>query len=450
MKNSNEQCLKSVDKAELIGKDRFNETYARECNLSVNYGKQLLNIHLDKKVDILSKKLTAKPLTSEDVFDKLANDSIYSESLAEMIQKSKKILLILPDITRKSGAELLLDKLTQMFETANKEFSIIFATGTHRAMTDDEKKSILTPEIYNKYKDLILDHDAEDLESHTFFGKTRRNTPIFINKAYKAHDLIVTLAAVSYHYFAGFGGGRKMLIPGIAAKKTAIANHKLVLDSYNKRKDPAAVTGNLKANPVHDDIVEMIMIARAHCSYYAINTLLDDNGKIVDAIGGDLFMGHAKATERLKELTCITLNQKYDTVIVSCGGYPKDINMVQAQKSLDRATLAVKEGGKIIFIAENKDGYGNTHFKEFFDHPNSTEMFKSLLKDYQINRQTAYNLKNNLEKFEVYLYSEIEESDTKRMGFKQIKNVEEINSILADDDNTAFIPFAYNAFFEVS
>jgi nickel-dependent lactate racemase len=431
MKNSNEQCLKSAD------------------NIQIKYGKKSIELNLNKSVDILSKEISLKPLTINQIFEKLENNSIYSESITQMIKKSKNILIILPDITRKSGAELILPKLIEIIEKSNKNFSFIFATGTHRQMTEDEKKHILSKEIFEKYSKKILPHDPDDIENHNFYGKTKRNTPILINKAYKAHDLIIPIASVSYHYFAGFGGGRKMIVPGIAARKTAIFNHKLVLDEYHKCKHSQAVTGNLKFNPVHDDIVEMVMIARAHCNYYAVNTILNDNSEIIDVIGGDLFMSHIKATEILKEITSICLDKKYDSTIVSTGGFPKDINMVQAQKSLDRATLATKEGGDIIFFAECIDGYGNNYFKDFFELKSAQEMFNSLMNDYQINRQTAYNLKNNLEKFNVYLYSNFDDSDVKRMGFIPLANLENVHNLI-ENGNTAFIPNAYNAFFEIN
>ncbi len=416
--------------------------------MELKYGKSTVNLNLTTKFDILHKETDKKVLSVKEIFDIFENNSIYSDSLNNMIKTAKRILIILPDVTRKSGAEYILNTLMKTIENSEKDFSFIFATGTHRQMTEGEKKSVLTEEIYNKYSNKILTHNPDDIENHIFYGKTKRNTLILINKAYKEHDLIIPIASVSYHYFAGFGGGRKMIVPGIASRKTALMNHKLVLNGYKKIRDENAVTGNLKFNPVHDDIVEAVMIARIHCNFYAINTILNDKGQIIDATGGDLFLSHIEATNKLKEYTSIKLKQKYDAVVVSCGGYPKDINMVQAQKSLDRATFAVKEGGKIIFIAECQDGYGNKYFEDFFDIKTSKEMFKIIFDDYQINRQTAYNLKNNLEKFEVYLYSSFDEKDCKRMGFKPLKSFSEISEILSNEDKIGVIPHAPNVFFE--
>ena len=415
--------------------------------MELKYGKSVLN--LDVNYILLHKEINKKPLSADEIFNVFENNSIYSNSLTEMINNSKRILIILPDITRKSGAEYLLDRLMKLIEDAGKDFSFIFATGTHRFMTEDEKKSVLTENIYNKYSNKIITHDPDNIENHIFYGKTKRNTLIMINKAYREHDLIIPIASVSYHYFAGFGGGRKMIIPGIAARKTALMNHKLVLNGYTKTRDDKAVTGNLKYNPVHDDIVEAVMIARVHCDFYAINTILNDDGKIIDVTGGDLFLSHIEATGKLRNYTSLKLESKYDALIVSCGGYPKDINMVQAQKSLDRATFAIKEGGKIIFFAECADGYGNKYFEDFFDIKTSKEMFNIIFDDYQINRQTAYNLKTHLENYEVYLYSSFSEEDCNRMGFKYLKDISAVSEILKNEKNVGVIPFAANVFFEI-
>lgn len=412
----------------------------------IRYGKTTISINLER-VDTLSIDKDIEPLSLDNIIQILNNEPIMMEGIEEVIEHSNRSLIILPDITRKSGAELFLPYLFNIFEQYNKEFNIIFAIGTHRKLTEDEKKLILTEEIYNRYHDRIIDHNPDDLDNHFYFGKTRNNTPILINNAYTKADTIIPIGSVSYHYFAGFGGGRKLIIPGIASRKTALHNHKLVLDETNRCKNSYATTANLKNNPVHNDIVEAVMIARRGKTFFSINTILNDDNKIIDLVCGDLFTAHIEACERLKKYTTIEVEQKYDNIIVSAGGFPKDINMVQAQKSLDRITNIVKDGGNIFFFAECIDEYGNDYFRDFFDIPTSTEMFDILLKDYQINRQTAYNLKSITEKFNCYLFSNFSEIDTKRMGFIKLYNPEEIIKIIGDS-TVAYVPISYNYFFD--
>ncbi len=415
--------------------------------MEIKYGKDKIELNL-AKVDILSIDKDIEPLSLDSIIQILNNDPIMMEGIEEVIEHSHRSLIILPDITRKSGSEVFLPYLFNIFEQYNKEFNIIFAIGTHRNLTTEEKKQILTEEIYNKYADKIIDHDPDDLDNHFYFGKTRNNTPILINNAYTKADTIIPIGSVSYHYFAGFGGGRKLIIPGIAARKTALHNHKLVLDEENRCKNIYATTGNLKNNPVHSDLVEAVMIARRGKTFFSINTILNDENKIIDLVCGDLFTAHIEACERLKRYTTIEVEHKYDNLIVSAGGFPKDINMVQAQKSIDRITNIVKDGGNIFFFAECIDGYGNTYFKDFFDIPTAKEMFDTLLKDYQINRQTAYNLKSITERFNCYLFSNFSKEDTERMGFKKINTPDEIIKFL-ENSTVAFVPMSYNYFFDI-
>lgn len=397
--------------------------------------------------DVLDVKITLKPLSAKEILNKINNQPYSSESLEEMVQQAGKILFILPDITRKSGAEYFIHDLIDIVKTYKKPFSVIFAIGTHRQLTEKEKKEILTDEIYDKYADRIIDHDPDDMDNMIYYGKTKHNTPVLLNKGYYTHDTIIPVASVSYHYFAGFGGGRKMLLPGIASRKSALINHKLALDERLRKRHPYAVTGNLKGNPVHDDIVQAVMIARAGKNFFAINTLLNDEGKVVDVEGGDLFLSHIKSCERLKQLTQINTEKRYDAVICSCGGFPKDINMIQAQKSLDRVAPIVKKGGKIIFFAECKDGYGNDTFKRFFDYKSSEDMVDVLFKQYQINRQTAFNLRKITEEYKCYLYSGISEEDAEKMGFQKISGLKDVDDIVKDCGEIAYVPNASQVLF---
>jgi nickel-dependent lactate racemase len=424
MKDTNEQCQKSADNFEIL------------------YGKEKVNLQLD--ADLIDIKSDRPPLSEEEIFRNLEEDAIYSYSLNETITDAEKILIILPDTTRKSGAEQVLPKMIEEIERQGKEFHFIIAIGTHRKHTAEEDKKVLTPEIYEKHSDKIIVHDCEDYDAHDFYGITKKKTTVLINKAYREHDTIITIGSVSYHYFAGYGGGRKLIVPGIASKKTIMANHKLALDPVLKSRHEKSTTGNLKHNPVHDDLVECIMIARSAHTFFAVNTIINNEGKICALTCGDLFMSHIKAAELLDEFSEVKPDKKYDLLILSAGGYPKDINMVQAQKSLDRIVPLLDDNAKVIFFAQCPDGYGNSYFKEFFDKESASEMLDDLIIEYQINRQTAYNLKTRLEAFDVYLKSDFDEKDASRMGFKVLKDKEQVYELAEKADNIAVVPFAYN------
>lgn len=428
MTDTNGQCQRSAD------------------NIQIAYGKEVIDLKLPKPADVIDVVFDKAPLTDEKLTDILENRAIYSYGQTEIVEDANKILIVLPDSTRKSGAERILPGLMAKIEELGKEFHFIVAVGTHRPPSEDELKAILTPDIYEKHADKLIKHNSDDYDMHDYYGVTKRKTTVLINKAYREHDTIITIGSVSYHYFAGYGGGRKMIVPGLASKKTIMANHKLALDAAAKKRHTGAVTGNLRQNPVHDDIVDAIMIARSGHTFFAVNTLLNNEGELIDLTCGDLFMSHMKAAELLDGMSGVDASAKYDFAVLSAGGAPKDINMIQAQKSLDRIAPMLAEGAKVVFFARCPDGYGNKFFQEFFDKATSGDMLDGLIDDYQINRQTAYNLKTKLEAFEVYLYSDFTEEDCKRMGFKKLADPQEAVKLAENAQKTAFFPHAYNIF----
>jgi nickel-dependent lactate racemase len=428
MKDSKEQCQKSA------------------ANFQAAFGASSVEINLPKQAHIVKAEKKMFPMTDEQIEEVLTSEGVMSPNLFDVVDEANKILIILPDSTRKSGAEKILPAITAYAEEKGKELSFIIAVGTHRQPTEMELKKIMTPEIYAKYSGSIIPHDSENYADMDFYGITKRKTTVLLNKAYRLHDTIITIGSVSYHYFAGYGGGRKLIFPGIAGYKAITANHKLAIDPVAKRRHAKAVTGNLRNNPVHDDIVEAVMIARSGHNFYAINTILTEEGEIADMVCGDLFLSHIEACNRLDSYCLYEADGEFDLLFVSAGGYPKDINMIQSQKYLDRVLPLMKEGGRLVFFAQCPDGYGNKFFEDFFDVKLSAEMLKGLMDDYKINRQTAFNLKSNLERFEVFLYSDFSEADCDRMGFVKLADIGAVSHLAAGAESIGYVPYPADLF----
>lgn len=428
MRDSKEQCQRSAD--------RF----------SLACGNDNVEIALPKAAEVIKTQKNMTAMTQEEIDNVLSAEGVMSPSLYETIDDAEKILVILPDATRKSGAEKILPQLTAYAENKGKQLDFIIAVGTHRQPTIAELNKIMTPDIYEKYADNIIRHDSENYADMDFYGITKRKTTVLLNKAYRLHDTVITIGSVSYHYFAGYGGGRKLIFPGIAGHKAITANHKLAIDPMLRKRHDKAVTGNLKHNPVHDDIVDALMIARSGHTFYAVNTILTEDGNIADMVCGDLFMSHIETCSRLDSYCLYEAENEFDLLFVSAGGYPKDINMIQSQKYLDRVLPLAKEGGRIVFFAQCPDGYGNKFFEDFFDVRYSAEMLKGLMDDYKINRQTAFNLKSNLERFEVYLYSDFSDHDCERMGFLKLADISAVSVLAEGADRIGFVPYPADLF----
>ncbi|TCK59477.1 nickel-dependent lactate racemase [Seleniivibrio woodruffii] len=417
-----------------------------EDNFRIPCGNSHIDVFLGKPAAVVKPEKRMFPMTDAQIEEVLVSEGVMSPCLYDVIDEAQKILVILPDATRKSGAEKFLPNITAYAKQKGKTLNFIIAVGTHRQPTEAELRKIMTSEIYEEYSGNILRHDSENYADMDFYGITKRKTTVLLNKAYREHDTIITIGSVSYHYFAGYGGGRKLIFPGIGGHKAITANHKLAIDPVKKQRHEYAVTGNLKNNPVHDDLVESVMIARAGHNFYAVNTILTEEGEIADMVCGDLFLSHLEACSRLDSYCLYEPEKKFDLLLVSAGGYPKDINMIQSQKYLDRVLPLVSEGGRIVFFAQCPDGYGNKFFEDFFDVKLSSDMLNGLIHDYKINRQTAFNLKSNLERYEVFLYSDFSEYDCERMGFKKLADLSAIRRLADSSDNIGFVPYPADLF----
>lgn len=413
-----------------------------ENKLVIPFG--LGKVELDNvKADVLGNAFGCFiPMNDNAVADALEN-CVYSEGYLDCLLKASRVLFILSDVAVKTELERFLPYMLQKAKDAGKEISILFSTGIGGCLSLDEKKTMLGAELFEEFKDRIFDHDCDDMQNHAFYGITKSKTPVFINKMYLEHDLIVPIGSVKYNSNAGYSGGRMLIFPGVGARKSALRNHRLTINLAGSARHPLSKTGELNHNPVHRDMVDAVMISRAGRDFFAVNTILDEKGQLINMVCGDLFMSHHKACELLNSSFHIPLTTKYSSLIVSCGGFPKDINMLSSYESLVRASEVASEGGNIFLFAKCLDGLGSENFGEFFT-GSSKNMLESLLNDYHPDKQAAYCVKELSERFSIYLYSSLSEEDTIKMGFKKINSIEEISSMLGE--KTAFIPSAATYF----
>jgi nickel-dependent lactate racemase len=252
----------------------------------------------------------------------------------------------------------------------------------------DDNKNIFGAEICNKY--IIENHNCDDnLKS---LGVLSNGMKLIINETVAEADLVITTGVVALHYFAGYSGGRKSILPGIAARKLIEANHQMMTD---KR----ACLGNYENNPVSDIMVEA---ARMVGVDFIINVVLGPNHDIVFAAAGDVFEAWMKAVKHCEQISVVNISQQADIVIAGCGGFPKDINMYQAQKALDAAVLAVKPGGTIILGAECREGLGEKTFEEWVSSAKSPEdIFKRFSERFELGGHKAFAICRVLKKVNI-------------------------------------------------
>ncbi|PYS89353.1 MAG: nickel-dependent lactate racemase [Acidobacteria bacterium] len=294
--------------------------------------------------------------------------------------------------------------------------AIIFATGIHRKVTEEEKRAILTPFIAQRIK--TFDHDARDLMRISRVGETSGGIPVELNRALFEYGRVVLIGGVTFHYFAGFTGGRKLVCPGLASSKTISATHKLAFDCERMDRREGVSTGLLHGNAVHEAFVEAASKAKID---FAISAIVNDAGDVTDVFCGDQITSHRAACDTFASQHKISIAEKRELVIASCGGYPFDINMIQAHKSLEAASKACIDGGTIVLLAECRDGLGRDDFLNWFDAEDSGDLGRRLCEKYQVNGQTAWSFLKKAERFKVAMVSSLDEDILGRMRSKKLR-----------------------------
>ena len=369
--------------------------------IQLKYGRTSIPFEYDETAfTVIGDVSDSRPLTDPEMGD-LLDRPIGSEALETIVQPGESVLFVVPDATRQTGCGQVINLLVRRLIANGVEPSsirAIVATGIHRSATEDEKRDILTPFIAQRVK--TLDHNPRDLAQLVRLGETSGGIPVELNRSLLEHDHVVLLGGVTFHYFAGFTGGRKLICPGLASARTVSSTHKLAFDCEQLSRREGVGTGLLDGNAVHEAFVEAASFIRPS---FAVNTITDDSGAVVDLYCGDWIASHRAACDAFGEKHCVSVPEKREVVIASCGGFPNDINLIQAHKALEAASHACRDGGTIILLAECAEGTGRSDFLDWFDDRDSDTLAARLCRSYQVNGQTAWSLLRKAERFNVKL-----------------------------------------------
>ena len=406
------------------------------ANIDLRYGHSSISFDYDEdRFKVLARSDDKPPLSDEQVGVKI-DAPINSQKLEDIVAAGETVLIVVPDATRQTACGQIVNLLVRRLianGTNAFDIRIIFATGIHRPVTEVEKASILTPFIVQRIK--TLDHNPRDLVQIVRLGETADGFPIELNRALIEHDKVILIGGVSFHYFAGFTGGRKLVCPGLASTRTITATHKLAFDCTKMTRRDGIGTGLLDGNVVHEAFEEIVKrIAPA----FAINTIVNDAGEAVDLFCGDWISSHRAACTVYERDHSIQLSEQGDVVVVTCGGFPHDINMIQAHKALEAASKACKPGGTILLLAECVDGAGRGDFLDWFDASDSTALAEKLCENYQVNGQTAWSLLQKTERFDVRIMTKMSSSDIQRMRFIAMDSLDD-SIRKAGPDRTGYI-----------
>jgi nickel-dependent lactate racemase len=273
------------------------------------------------------------------------------QSLEDFLKGGKRVLVIINDATRPTPTEAILRGLLPVFEKSGvlpDNLTLLVATGAHRKPTEEEYRQILGA-FYDKLRSRCVHHDARKDDDMADLGTTRNGTPILLNKRLFEADRIIATGSVEPHYFAGFTGGRKAFLPGVAAYTTIQANHKQALSD-------AARSLALEHNPVHEDMMDALPQIKA--PVFSLMTVLNKEQRLAAATAGDLMASFYAAVEVARKIFCVSIPAKAD-IVVSAAKFPMDIDLYQSQKAIDNGAAALKDGGTLILVSGCRDGIGD-------------------------------------------------------------------------------------------
>jgi lactate racemase len=363
-----------------------------------------------------------RPLTDFEIGAAL-DSPIASPPLDEIVDSTDSVLILVSDATRATASAQVVNLLVRRLVQAGvspSRMAVIFATGIHRRVTEQEQIELLSPFIVQRLQ--ILEHDAYDATKLTSFGRTERGSEVRLNSALRQYSRVIVIGGINFHYFAGFTGGRKSICPGLAAAETIEGTHMLAMDFETGARKAGVGTGLLDGNAVHE---ECETIAQLVSPAFAINTIVDQQKRAARVFCGDWRLSHRAACEYYLDQRSVRISGKRNVVVASCGGFPYDINLIQAHKALDMAAYACNDGGTIILLAECSDGLGRPDFMKWFENADARALAKRLRNEYEVNGQTAWALLTKAERYRVVLVSELPDEQVRQMRMVPARSLSE-------------------------
>ena len=319
---------------------------------------------------------------------------VNSKRLKDIIKPGEKIAIITSDITRPMPTYKVMPELLAELQAGGADFkdiTLVFALGSHRKQTEEEKKKLAGEFAYQRIN--TVDSDPDDC---IHMGVTANGTPVDITRVVAEADRRIALGNIEFHYFAGYSGGVKAIMPGVSTPAAIQSNHKLMIR-------PESCAGRLEGNPVREDIEEAGRICPVD---FILNVVLDEHKNIVKVVSGDPVAAHREGARFLDRLYTKEIEKQADIVIVSQGGAPKDLNLYQTQKALDNSKHAVKDGGIIILIGSCGEGYGERTFEDWMLHSESPEdLVSKIRKKFILGGHKAAAIGMVLQRADIYLVS---------------------------------------------
>ncbi|HBP38891.1 MAG TPA: nickel-dependent lactate racemase [Clostridiales bacterium] len=383
---------------------------------TLGYGAKTRSFWLEEENLLLEMKANepeAYPADELDEIRRALREPIGAPVLSELFNPGESVCIITSDITRPCPSEKILPPLISELEEAgirSEDITVVFALGSHRRHTEEEKRRLVGADVYARVH--TVDSDPEDT---LYLGTTSYGTPVNIFSIVAQADRRICVGNIEFHYFAGYSGGGKALMPGVSNREAIQANHsRMIL--------PSARAGAIEDNPLRLDIEEAADICGCD---FIVNVVLDEQKKIVRAVAGDHRAAHRIGCACLDNLYKINIPCLADLVIATPGGLPKDINLYQTQKALDNAGHAVRPGGIIILAGQCAEGFGEHVFEEWLlDASQPADLLERVRCEFRLGGHKAAAIAMVLEKAEVFFVSDMPAEQAERTFMRPFSDLE--------------------------
>lgn len=355
------------------------------------YGKSHFTCTLEPErvLGVLRPKQLPSPQSEEEIVRRALENPIGSPRLRELVSQGEKVCVIVGDMTRLWAryhvlVPAILEELNQA-GIPDSSITIVSATGAHRSQSAEEHAKLVGDEIMKRVA--VVDHScrADDLVD---YGTTSRGTPVLINRHVAEADRVILTSGIVHHFLAGYGGGKKAIMPGVSSFEGIMANHRLSLNPHGSGLNPDVRAGKLVGNPLSEDMIEAARMVDAD---FIVNSIINDEHKVALAVAGDVVAAHQAGGALVDEYFGVTIDRPADLVIASCGGYPKDINLYQTYKTAHNMVRAMKAGGVGILLSESCEGIGNDKFHTICTQfPDNEARERELRENYEIASFMGY------------------------------------------------------------
>ena len=317
--------------------------------------------------------------------------------LETLVKPGMKIAIVTSDISRPLPSYDVLPPVLDALASAGipaEDITVVFALGSHRHHTEAEMRRLAGDAVFEKVR--CVDSDPNDC---IHLGTTSAGTPVDITRSVAEADFRICLGNIEFHYFAGYSGGAKAIMPGVSTHDAIQANHRMMVSED-------ACAGKLQGNPIREDIEEAGNICGIH---YIVNAVLDEHKHIVYAVAGDVTAAHREGCAYLDKMYRTPIPKRADIVLVSQGGAPKDANLYQTQKALDNAKHAVRKGGTVILIGACPEGFGSAKFESWLTQaPTAHSMVERIGREFQLGGHKAAAIGMVLENASIDFVSEMD------------------------------------------